>query len=106
MSDKKYPLDVENVGSDTYIVMSRGHHDIHEFMTAVRLEGYTWPLGVPEHRWAKAVPDRSEQVNYRYCFVDKNIRGAFPVTYAWEAYGEERYEAVFPDKAVNNEVLA
>lgn len=33
MPEEKYPLDVESVGSDTYIVMSKGHHDFTEFMT-------------------------------------------------------------------------
>lgn len=103
MSGKAYPLDVENVGSDTYIVMSRGHHDIHDFMSAVRQEGYTWPLGVPDHRWAKVVPDRTGDCAYKYCFVNEGARGAFPVTYAWEAYDKERYEAVFPDKSTNHE---
>lgn len=98
MSNKAYPLEIENVGSDTYIVMSRGHHDIHDFMKAVRLEGYEWPLGVPEHRWAKVVPDKTEIHQYKYYFVNKGARGAFPVTYTWEAYDKERYEAVFPNK--------
>ena len=51
MSNKIYSLDIENVGGDTYIVMSRGHHDIHKFMKQVREDGYDWPLGVPEHCW-------------------------------------------------------
>ncbi len=29
---RKYPLEVNSVGSDTYIVMSRGHHDLRGFM--------------------------------------------------------------------------
>lgn len=29
---KAYPLDIESVGEDTYIVMSRGHHDLEQFM--------------------------------------------------------------------------
>ena len=32
---KPYPLDIESVGEDTYIVMSRGHHDVREFMVEV-----------------------------------------------------------------------
>ena len=31
---RRYPLSVENVGEDTYILMSKGHHDVHEFMRA------------------------------------------------------------------------
>lgn len=96
MSKKAYPLDIENVGSDTYTVMSRGHHDIHEFMRAVRHEGYDWPLGVPESRWAKVVPDSTGECEYLYTFVNEGTRGAFPVTYSWEAYGQETYEAKHP----------
>lgn len=96
MSKKTYPLNIQNVGSDTYIVMSRGHHDIHDFMKAVRADDYDWPLGVPEHRWAKVVPDRTGKYSYHYRFVPEGARGAIPVTYAWEAYGSETYEAKFP----------
>lgn len=96
MGKKTYPLDVENVGSDTYIVMSRGHHDIHEFMRAVRIEGYDWHLGIPQHRWAKVVPDTTGACDYRYVFVKEGTRGSFPVTYSWEAYSQDTYEARYP----------
>ncbi|KVD52493.1 hypothetical protein WM11_25760 [Burkholderia ubonensis] len=46
---KTYPLDIQNVGDDTYIVMSKGHHDVHEFMRQVRADGFDWPLGMPKH---------------------------------------------------------
>lgn len=95
MSKKTYPLSIDSVGSDEYIVMSRGHHDIHDFMKAVRADGYEYPLGVPVHRWAKFTPDPTGEFSRRYHFVKEGTRGAFPVTYAWEAYGEERYEDVF-----------
>ena len=36
---KKYELEINNVGSDMYMYMSKGHHDIHEFMTAIEIEG-------------------------------------------------------------------
>ncbi len=78
------------------IVMSRGHHDIHDFMKAVRAEGCEWPLGVPEHRWAKVTPDSTGARNYWYHFVSEGTRGAVPVTYAWESYGEDAYEAKYP----------
>ncbi|MEA3169392.1 MAG: hypothetical protein QOI97_2340 [Pseudomonas sp.] len=35
MPEETYPLAVESVGGDTYIVMSRGHHDVREFMVEV-----------------------------------------------------------------------
>ncbi|MDR6381780.1 hypothetical protein [Paraburkholderia caribensis] len=92
---REYPLDIENVGEDTYIVMSRGHHDPHAFMRKVREEGYDWPLGMPSHRWVKMTPanDGGEHSCF-YNFVDEGTRGAFPATYAHEAYGDDRYEVV------------
>jgi len=88
---KSYPIEIENAGDDTYILMSRGHHDPHEFMRKAREEGYNWPLGMPTHHWVKMTPVRG---GFRYHFVDKETRGAFPATYAHEAYSEKRYETV------------
>lgn len=90
----RYPLDIVNAGDDTYIVMSKGHHDPHEFMKAVRDEGYDWPLGMPEHKWVRAVPTKDRFRSCIYVFAEPNSRGAFPATYSWEAYGAERYEAL------------
>lgn len=97
-SVRRYPLSVENVGEDTYILMSRGHHDVHEFMRAVRADGYTWPLGVPTHEWMRAIP-APKASGYRCLYVEAKpgARGAFPATYACEAYGEDRYEAQAPN---------
>jgi len=86
-----YPIEIENAGDDTYIVMSRGHHDPHEFMRKVREDGYDWPLGMPTHHWVKMTPVPD---GYRYHFVIKGTRGAFPATYAHEAFGDMRYEAI------------
>lgn len=91
---KSYPLEIENVGDDDYIVMSRGHHAPDEFMKAVRAEGYDWPLGMPSHRWVKQTPSRDGNHSCWYNFVAEGTRGAFPATYAHEAYGDERYEVV------------
>ena len=99
MSKKVYPLDIQSVGGDEYIVMSRGHHDMHDFMKAVRAEGYEWPLGVPEHRWAKVTPDSTGECTCLYHFVEEGTRGACPVTYSWEAYGDDAYEAKYPSMA-------
>lgn len=95
---RRYPLNVENVGEDTYILMSRGHHDVHEFMRAVRADGYTWPLGMPTHEWMRAIPAPKDS-GYRCLYVEAkpHARGAFPATYAREAYGEDRYEAQAPN---------
>ena len=91
MTSKKYNLEVENVGSDSYIVMSKGHHDEHVFMKEVRKCGYRWPLGMPKHVFIKVTPDNVEGgVNYN--IVDKSVKGSFPATYSWEAFGSESYD--------------
>lgn len=89
-----YPLEIVNAGEDTYIVMSKGHHDPHIFMAKVREEGYDWPLGFPEHRWIRAIPTRDPYRSCAYTFAEPHSRGSFPATYAWEAYGNDRYEVL------------
>lgn len=91
----KYPLEVESVGSDVYIAMSRGHHDFEEFMAAAVSEYSGWFLGGPQHVWVKSVPDRTGEFTSRYVFVEKGARGAWPATYCWE-FGEDykRYNAI------------
>ena len=97
MSEIKYSLDIENVGGDYYIVMSRGHHDIHEFMKKVREDGYDWPLGVPKHVYVKQVPaNKHSNFSCLYQLFETPKAGRFPATYSWEAYGDDRYEAKFP----------
>lgn len=93
MADR-YPLEIRNVGDDTYIVMSKGHHDPHLFMRAVREEGFDWPLGMPEHRWVKAVPcpPSCGLHTCHYATSDTPRKGWFPATYAWESYGENAYK--------------
>ena len=89
---KTYPLEIENIGDDTYRLMSRGHHDPAEFMRKVR-EDYDWPMGMPIHLWFRAVPDASGECICRYVEARPGGRGVFPVTYAHEAYGQDTYEA-------------
>lgn len=101
---KKYPLDVVNVGGDTYIVMSKGHHDFDEFMSAVREAGYDWPLGMPEHKWVKTTPDRTGKLNGVYSFVEQGTRGSWPATYSHEAFGDERYEVARLTNTTNREL--
>lgn len=93
-SVRRYPLGVENVGEDTYILMSKGHHDVHEFMRAVRAD-YSWPLGMPTHEWTRAIPAPANS-GYRCLYVaaKPGARGAFPTTYVREAYGDDRYEVL------------
>ena len=91
---KSYPLEVESVGDDTYIVMSKGHHDLQEFMREAVKEYPGWFLGGPSHHWVKSVPDRSGRFSMRYESVKEGTRGAWPATYCHE-YGEgyEKYNA-------------
>lgn len=92
---KTYPLEIESVGGDTYIAMSRGHHDLEVFMAEAVKECPDWFLGGPEHKWCKSVPDRSGELRCRYVFVEPGTTGAWPATYCWE-YGEgyKRYNAI------------
>ena len=91
---KQYALEIENVGEDVYMLMSRGHHDPHEFMRKVRAEGWTWPLGMPTHEWMKVTPTRIDGLRCMYSIVTQGTRGAIPVTYAREAWNEDAYEAI------------
>lgn len=91
---KAYPMKVENIGDDSYKLMSRGHHDPNEFMREVRSAGYNWPLGMPQHTWFKTIPDRSGECSCIFIEVLAGTRGAFPVTFATEAYGEDQYEVL------------
>lgn len=87
---KQYNLEIENIGEDTYMLISKGHHDKDVFMKEV-FNSYNWPLGNPQHIWMRTVPTRN--LNYAYLFVEAkpNSRGAFPVTFVREAYGEDQY---------------
>lgn len=86
---KQYPLELNNVGSDEYILMSKGHQDKVEFMKLVKEEYPEWPMGEPQHLWAKATPCNTGEYTCYYNFVDKSVRGSFPVTYSHEDYGHE-----------------
>lgn len=100
MPTDRYPLEVESIGSDTYIIISRGHHNIHAFMRAVRAEGYEWPLGVPTHIWMKTRP--AAKGSGYLCFYDpvpQGTRGAWPATHVSEAWGDSSYEAKHPAAA-------
>ncbi len=96
---KKYPLDIENVGEEIYTLLSKVHHDPHEFMRQVRADGYEWPLGMPKHIWLRCIPPRP---GYKTCYVEaaQGTRGAFPATQVWEAWGDDSYEAILKNEAV------
>ena len=87
---KVYPLEIENIGEDTYQLMSRGHHDFNEFMEAVKKSKPTWPMGKPSHIYFKATPRDGYTAWYSEC--EKGTRGAFPATYTSEAYGDEQWK--------------
>lgn len=84
---KEYPLELENWGGDVYTLVSRGHHPFEEFIAAMRKEYPDWPMGKPEHLYMKAVPDPTGNYICRYFPAEKGQRGAFPVTYSSEDYG-------------------
>jgi hypothetical protein len=90
---KTYPLEPFSIGEDTYCVISKGHHDVHEFMRALR-ERWQWPLGMPEHIWMKTMPAPKDS-GYACWYepVPEGTRGAWPCTYVREAYHEDSYEA-------------
>lgn len=90
---RSYPLELENVGGDTYSLMSKGHHDTDEFMRQVRADGYEWPLGMPKQIWLRCMPPPEGYATW-YVEAKAGARGAFPATQCWEAYGEDRYEAI------------
>ncbi|HDS1727679.1 TPA: hypothetical protein QEM47_000391 [Pseudomonas putida] len=93
MPGKQHPLDVRSVGEDTYICMSKGHHNLEEFMKAAVADHPGWCLGGPEHVWIKTTPGHGTY-DCMYNIVPQGTRGAWPATYCWE-FGEDykRYNA-------------
>ncbi len=94
----RYPLSPMSIGEDTHIIISRGHHDVHELMAAVRREGWDWPLGMPRHLWFKTMPARRDGYLNWLQPVTEGTRGAWPCTYVSEAYGEDSYEELTKDR--------
>jgi hypothetical protein len=92
MKTKQYELDIQNVGEDVYMLMSKGHHDPHVFMAQARADGYEWLLGTPTHEWVRKTPaPKDSSFSYLLTTAEPNSRGAFPATYAREAYGDDQY---------------
>ncbi|MGS0735528.1 hypothetical protein ACVBEG_02980 [Pseudomonas sp. GG8] len=93
MKIKVYPLEIEAVHTDDErIYMSKGHHNPHEFMKALREYGTSTQVCTPTHEMVKRVPaGRNSDHSCFFHFVDKGTRGAFPATYARE-YGEDVYQ--------------
>jgi hypothetical protein len=64
-------------------------------MKAVRAEGYDWPLEFPRHIWFRTTPaPKGSSYRHLYYEAKPNSRGAFPVTYASEGYGDRSYEFI------------
>jgi hypothetical protein len=87
---KKYPLEIENVGEDTYHLMSKGHQDFTEFMRAVKDAYPKWPMGKPYHAYVVRAPRKGYSSFYYPC--EATHPKAIPVTCTDEAYGEEQYK--------------
>lgn len=89
MSNKEYPLELENWGDQQYLVISRGHHDLDEFKKAVNKEYSSWGnfFEVAYHTYYKATPKDGCRAWYTPC--SKGIRGAFPATVAQEGWTQE-----------------
>lgn len=90
-------IDIENIGGDVYVLIARGHHDVHEFMREVRKD-YDWPLGMPEHLYFRTVPTKRSDLTCLYVPAKKGARGAYPVTHVQEAWNDESYEAIMAEK--------
>lgn len=88
---RSYPLDIENIGGDSYKLMSKGHHDLDAFMVLVTLTYPDWPMGRPSHEWFRCVP--AEEGRTMLVPAVPHSRGSFPVTVAIESYGADRWEA-------------
>jgi hypothetical protein len=89
---KNYPLKIEAVHTDNELIyMSKGHHDPHEFMKALREYGERAYLSTPTQHWVKKTPANDGEHSCWYNIVDESCQGAFPATYSRE-YGDDVYE--------------
>ncbi|MEV8215764.1 hypothetical protein [Leifsonia sp. NPDC077715] len=91
MSNKEYPLELENWGGDQYLVVSRGHHALDEFKKAVNKEYSSWGnfFEVAYHSYFKAVPSKNPYSRCYYSPCTEKTRGAFPATVAQEGWTQE-----------------
>lgn len=101
MSNKSYPLDLENWGDDTYMVISRGHHDLDQFKKYVNEEYDSWGdfFEVAYHTYFKASPSKSPYSRCYYSPCSKNTRGAFPATVAQEGWTQAATDANFKEQS-------
>lgn len=87
--------DLKSIGEDTYLVYSRGHHNIEDFTKYVKEEYSHWNnwFDVAYHHYYRKVGNQYGS-QYIPCFYW--VRGAFPVTVAQE--GWEDQTQVIPNK--------
>lgn len=85
---QKHPLKLENWGDDSYLVMSRGHHDLDEFKRQVHKEYEHFGdfFQSAYHGYFKATP---HDFGTNYSPVGPSVRGAFPATVAQEGWSAE-----------------
>lgn len=81
---RRYPLEVQCLYTDdTKTLMSKGHHDVDEFLHACA-EWNGGPLirwgGKVRHGWGRTVPDRTGQYHFLMLPATPHARGAYPVT--------------------------
>lgn len=86
ISPLQYPLELENIGGDSYLVISRGHHDLQLFKEKVLEEyaGFGNFFTDAYHCYYKATPRDGYSAWYTPC--SSHVRGAFPVTVAQEGW--------------------
>ena len=101
MNKKTYPMVLENWGDDTYMVISRGHHDLDKFKKHVNEEYEEWGdfFEVAYHSYFKATPSKNPYSSCYYTPCTKDTRGAFPATVAQEGWTQKATEANFKEQS-------
>jgi hypothetical protein len=80
--------DLKSIGEDTYLVYSRGHHDIEDFTKYVKEEYSEWGdfFSAAYHHYYRKIGNQYGTW-YDPCFSWE--RGAFPVTVAQEGWEDQ-----------------
>lgn len=92
---EKYPVKLENWGDDSYMIISRGHHDLDQFKRLVNKEYDHFGnfFEAAYHCYFKAFP---HDFGTSYSPVGPDVRGAFPATVAQEGwcaeFGDKEWE--------------
>lgn len=98
---EKYPLKLENWGGDSYVIISRGHHDLDVFKRLVNQEYDHFGnfFEAAYHGYFKATP---HDFGTNYSPVGPNTRGAFPATVAQEGWSAEFGDKTWTRKVFSN----